>query len=654
MQRNHDPRRLLLASAVLFAACAAPSAGGSPRDHEVARILEELDRDGDGRIARHELPEPERRDFEHFDTDGDGFVGREELRDALGDDDEPAASFEADGRTAYMHGVIGGATPDALRALLDDHPNVDRIVMVDVPGSMDDEANLEAARLLRDAGIATHVPNDGVIASGGVDFFLAGARRTAERGARFGVHSWGGDSLDGRDVPRDDPQHRLYLDFYRDIGIDASFYWFTLEAAPAAGIHWMTDPELAQYHVLTEPLQTTSSASYGLDAIDTAADERGVVPLPASVHGAIRATFARYTRVVAPNGRPIHILAQAGWSTDQIVRVRHVLEHLLAPAPDSRFGADKAPVANAMADRRATMALFDDEPAMERGLRSPFGSLRLSVQDLRANECPVEGDPDYLQHDTRDAAFEEVLHLVHDYGIRPALPEYDRWIERLNRAAAQRGIWEPWPQDEPDSHRNEYLAAAYDNYLDLWTVPPTRYEGERIDANDIPAGTSHFGAFRGGSRQRLAKVDPEAVEMIEAFLPRHVTYVAELPAAFEGTFVMRWEPRLRYTTASQHLRSARLRGSRAANLSGNEHANRLFGNDGPNVLEGLGGDDVLHGGAGRDVAVLRGVRSEYEVRRDGARVLLSDRVTARDGQDTLLDVEVVRFADGDVAASALR
>lgn len=155
--------------------------------------------------------------------------------------------FDIDGDTAFMVDEIGSDTPDAVRTLLSDYSDVTTISLVNVGGSSDDQANLEASRLVREAGLATHVPADGEIASGGVDFFLAGATRSFDDGARFGVHSWAGDDIEGADLPEDDPEHDLYLDYYAEMGVDADFYWFTLEAAPAADIHWMTSDELDTY-----------------------------------------------------------------------------------------------------------------------------------------------------------------------------------------------------------------------------------------------------------------------------------------------------------------------------------------------------------------------------------------------------------------------
>jgi len=175
-----------------------------------------------------------------------------------GGEEEKSASFtfkNSDDRsdTVYMNGVIGSDTLEVMQTLLNSHPQIKTIVMQNVPGSMDDDTNLLASMEIRKRGIATHIPVDGMVASGGTDMFLAGVKRTAEAGAKLGVHSWSDDS--GKvalDFPRDHQEHVKYLDYYKAIGIDTSFYWYTLEAAPAEDIHWMTAQEIAQYGVLTE------------------------------------------------------------------------------------------------------------------------------------------------------------------------------------------------------------------------------------------------------------------------------------------------------------------------------------------------------------------------------------------------------------------
>lgn len=227
---------------------------------EATWLLADLDDDGDGRLSGDETVEL----LDEFEDDVDPDVAVAwRTASAVTTADlyrflstlESAVAFEVDGERAHMHGTIDATTPLVVRELLRDHPGVTTIVMHDVPGSVDDEANLEAGLLVRRAGLAIHLPADGEIASGGTDFFLAGATRSIEPGALVGVHSWGGDPDEpaALEYPEDHEVHDLYLDYYEALGVDAEFYWFTLRAAPESDIHWMTAEELERYGFETAP-----------------------------------------------------------------------------------------------------------------------------------------------------------------------------------------------------------------------------------------------------------------------------------------------------------------------------------------------------------------------------------------------------------------
>ena len=160
-------------------------------------------------------------------------------------------TLKVDGTVVVMRGELNSDSPEQVGKLIEDNPDLETIIMEDVPGSLDDVATLEAARLVREAGLNTEVPADGEIASGGVDFFLAGVERTVAEGGKVGVHSWSDRLTEGSELPQDDPEHRLYLDYYADMGIDEAFYWFTLSAAASRDIHWMTRDELEQHSIIT-------------------------------------------------------------------------------------------------------------------------------------------------------------------------------------------------------------------------------------------------------------------------------------------------------------------------------------------------------------------------------------------------------------------
>lgn len=154
--------------------------------------------------------------------------------------------------TVEVRGVIDSQAPDQFRRALLAYPGVKNLRMVECPGSEDDEANLALARLVRRAGINTHVPANGSIRSGGVELFLAGVRRTSEPGAQFGVHSWIDEfGREAKDYAASDPVHSEYISFYQDMGLQPerarAFYAFTNSAAPASGVHYMTGHELARF-----------------------------------------------------------------------------------------------------------------------------------------------------------------------------------------------------------------------------------------------------------------------------------------------------------------------------------------------------------------------------------------------------------------------
>ncbi|MEZ5707900.1 MAG: alpha/beta hydrolase [Blastomonas sp.] len=125
-----------------------------------------------------------------------------------------------DGRNVEMVGTVDSDAPADFAAMRMAWPGIDRLVMVECPGSDDDAANLRLARLVRAAGMSTHVPAGGSVRSGAVELFLAGVHRTADPRAEFAVHSWRDeDGLEAWQASENDPVHREYLDYYRDMGI---------------------------------------------------------------------------------------------------------------------------------------------------------------------------------------------------------------------------------------------------------------------------------------------------------------------------------------------------------------------------------------------------------------------------------------------------
>lgn len=157
--------------------------------------------------------------------------------------------------TLTINGIINAQTPAQLIAVFEQHPNINRVVMLDVPGSVDDEANIAAAHWIAQKKLTFVLDKNSVISSGGTDFFLAGKQRIIHQGAKIGVHSWGGVEDEATDYPDSHPFHQPYIDYYKAIGLTAKqaseFYFFTINSAPADGMHWMTESEVLHYQIAT-------------------------------------------------------------------------------------------------------------------------------------------------------------------------------------------------------------------------------------------------------------------------------------------------------------------------------------------------------------------------------------------------------------------
>jgi len=122
--------------------------------------------------------------------------------------------------TVEMSGTVDSYTPALFRQMLSQYPRIRRIEMLDCDGSVDEEANLRLARMIRRAGISTNVPARGSVRSGAVELFLAGVTRTADPEAEFIVHSWMDENgREASDYPASDPVHAEYLDYYAEMGV---------------------------------------------------------------------------------------------------------------------------------------------------------------------------------------------------------------------------------------------------------------------------------------------------------------------------------------------------------------------------------------------------------------------------------------------------
>ena len=337
--------------------------------------------------------------------------------------------------------------------------------------------------------------------------------------------------------------------------------------------------------------------------------------------------FTKYTEVIAPNGKAIPIIAQKGVRDIAVARARNLLKFFLTNVPNSKYGADKTAVANAMANNHAMLM-------MPEGAHREGKEPKIEAQPLFESETPVDGSKWYLKNnlDHRDAAFEEIFHLVHDTGIgtymHGALPTYQRELKAEAIKSLKDDRWgiviDPHVRDWikelalEDSLAQEYIASVIDSYYGLWAT-----------FDESPGGM--WGIYIAKTRKEIKEKDPEGYKLLEAFLPPMMAgYESLIDSNFCGTFSLQFNEAIPYTHKSQYYVDATLTGSKDSNL---------LGNDADNTFKGNKGDNIIDGGAGNDTVIFRGKKSEYESTGN----VVKDTVMGRDGTDTLISIESIQF-----------
>jgi hypothetical protein len=527
--------------------------------------------------------------------------------------------FKVYGNQAHMNGTISSDIVAQLNAMTKANPLVDTIVMQEVPGSVNDDANLKAALLVRSKYLKTLIPEGGMVASGGTDFFLSGVERVIADGALVGVHSWAdSNGTKGGDLPASNSAHKPYLDFYKSIGMQTDFYWYTLKAASANSIHWMSQAEMSKYNMATRVM--------------TENEKFGVITVPAKFGSAVTAMFNRYTWVKTPDGKVVNIFAQPEVSLAQLLRARNTLQFYLTDTPT----LNKTALANSMGDKGASLFIFKDQQASEDAFNGALinTAIALHGQDLYATEVFVEGDSRYLAIKPlgRDATMEEVLHLTQAYGIAPTLPTLQSSIAAQAEVALSKNVWNPeaeqlaeWRAEGTPATGNsvshEYFAAIVEAYFGMWQNQAAGMDG-----------------YIGKSRSLQARHDLDGQTLSAKFLPENITTMMNIDTSFAdgSTFFMTKQPALAYTTKSQYLLSVRLTGTNNSNISANDHDNVLMGNQGNNRIDGKAGNDTYR---------VNGLKSEFVLVPQANGWVLEDQVSDRNGTDTLVNIERIKFSD---------
>lgn len=406
---------------------------------------------------------------------------------------------------------------------------------------------------------------------------------------------------------------------------------------------------------------TAASQTVGnpIGTIDTSVSTDGVVSLVGSsaVHPAIlNAGFVSYTKILAPNGQPIHFIGQSQVSAMQLARARRIMEFYLTSS-GSEFGFSdptvngsiKQTIANTLANSNGTLLYANDADQLDAIFNTPgFINLNLALQDLGANESPVPGSSEWINNTNRDASYEEIFHLQHFRGfarVPETLAYHNDVIGTASNAAwggspsagimhVPQSLYNEWFDEENSTHptnpdpngvpfgsvHQEYIIAVIDSYYGQWAHEQT------VDF------------YEPTTRAQVGSADPLGLIAVEQYLPPFLTYEEHIDPSFVGEFVIERDAALQYTHKSQYFQNVFLTGGLPTSLRGNELDNRLGGNS---------GDNTIRGGDGSDTVVFTGLQSEYLITHnaDGS-VSVADSIDPRDGEDQLIECEFALFSDG--------
>ena len=210
-------------------------------------------------------------------------------------------------------------------------------------------------------------------------------------------------------------------------------------------------------------------------------------------------------------------------SEAKVAHVKNIMQYYLDSFP--------AEVTKAIYDSKAAMAFFYDEDWADGPNRDAGEYLdeNYRFQDLFATETTDtttgENKPDLAMK--RDAAFEEIIHFVHDYGVMNLAVQSpsSKWgvmqkeLDELNEKAILSGSYFPNGQDstiveadlDAESYDQEYLAYSLYAYYDL------NFKG--YNAQELSSATF----------AELQANDPAMVKFMEQYFPTRAALKAKFP-----------------------------------------------------------------------------------------------------------------------------
>lgn len=163
-------------------------------------------------------------------------------------------TWGSDGRLALTGRIVQG-TAEAFAAVLRERAEDVNTVVIDSPGGSLEDA-MAMARLIREKGYATDIPDGALCASSCPLLFAGGIARSAGAKASIGLHQFyaaAGSSTDAAAALSSAQTTTARISrFLTEMGVDAALWLHALDTPPQA-LYYLTTEEGAAYGLVTQP-----------------------------------------------------------------------------------------------------------------------------------------------------------------------------------------------------------------------------------------------------------------------------------------------------------------------------------------------------------------------------------------------------------------
>jgi hypothetical protein len=358
----------------------------------------------------------------------------------------------------------------------------------------------------------------------------------------------------------------------------------------------------------------------------------GVSALPSDAGTEITKFFDKYTRVIAENGKYIHLFGPNDISNYELARMREVLIGILSNYSDGSHGIDKAEIGNYLANQNSCLMLLTSPQDLKTISEGILLVSPIEIHPILYTDIVIEGSSDFISGNSVDKSMQKIMRMVLKSGIANTNFGYNSEIYNASTNAKNNGFWTPTNEDTLLALGElglSYLNTLLEVYYGQWEV----------------TGNVNNGEYLYSTRSDLSN-DQLGLASIETFFQPYLPYKIILDPSYSGDFNMTFNAGENYTYKSQFFGILDISHSSCSNITANQYSNKLMGNSMDNNFEGKEGDDNMDGGDGFDIAIYSGNRDDYFIftSTDGL-AIVQDTVPNRDGLDSLLNIERLQFLD---------